>query len=162
MLPTSATILSAVHACLSADAFVRTALGTPPRLYDHPPEDALHPYVAYGAFRLEDVSGDAAPLATATLNIHVHSRYQGRAEAMSLVATLLAALERDRLRPHLPGVASVVSRYSDSFVSRDGHARHSILRLSITVESDPDTAPAAILMAEAGPGLEIVAQELAA
>ena len=157
MLPTSADILSAVHACLSADAFVRAALGAPPRLYDHPPEDAVHPYVAYGAFRLEDMSGDDAPVASATLNLHVHSRYAGRAEAMALLVTLLSALGRDHLRAHLPGVVSVVSRYSDSFVSRDGHSRHSILRLTLTVAPDMPPAVQTAADGDTAPELEIAA-----
>lgn len=145
MLPTPQSVLEGVHACLSGDPHIQSALGNPPRLFDTPPEDVVHPYAAYGAIRLRDVSGDSAPLVEVTLNLHVYSRYEGRAEAMSIISLCLAALERDRLRPHLPGTAAVVSRYADSFVSRDGHSRHSVLRLAITVEG----AEATLLQGEA-------------
>ena len=136
MTPTATDIAQAIHACLLADVHVTSALGTPPRIYDDVPESPVHPYVSYGALRVEDGSGDRAPFVTATLNIHLYSRYAGKAEAMGLLSLLLAALQRDALREHLPGTVSVLSRYTDSFTARDGRSRHSVLRLSIAVAGE--------------------------
>ena len=132
-LPTSTAISEAIHACLTSDLHVTAALGTPPRIYDDVPESPAYPYLSYGALRVEDVSADRSPAATATLNLHLYSRYAGKAEAMSVLSTVLAALSRDRLRDYLPGTISVISRYTDSFTARDGHSRHSVLRLSLSV-----------------------------
>ena len=125
-------LASAVHAVLSGDLHVRAALGD--RLHDGVPDDPVHPYLRYGRIRTEDRSGDDAPRAVHTLTLHLHSRYRGRAEVMGILATVLAALSRDALRARLPGTVSVVSRFADSFTARDGHSRHSLLRLAVTVE----------------------------
>ena len=127
-------LLCAVHATLRDDLHVRAALGSPARLHDGVPTDPVHPYLRYGRIRTEDRSGDDAPRAVHTLTLHLHSRYGGRAEVMGVLATVLAALSRDALRAHMPGAVSVVSRYADSFTARDGHSRHSLLRLAVTVE----------------------------
>jgi len=126
-------ISKAIHACLTNDIHVTEQLGRPVRIYDDVPDGPVFPYVTYGALRVEDISADRAPHVTATLNLHLYSRYAGKAEAMSVLATLLSALNRDALRQHLPGVVSIVSRYTDSFTARDGHSRHSVLRLSLSV-----------------------------
>ena len=139
-LPTQADIAAAVHATLSDDLHVRAALGSPARLYDAVPNEPIHPYLHYGRIRTEDRSGDAAAVESHTLTFHLRSRYRGKAEVMGILATVLRALSRERLRQRLPGVLSVSSRYTDSFTARDGHSRHSVLRLGITVSETVEMA----------------------
>ena len=44
-------ISKAIHALLSGHEEVQTVLGSPPRLYDSPPEDPVFPYLTYGPMR---------------------------------------------------------------------------------------------------------------
>ena len=136
-------ILAGIHACLSADPMIRERLGTPPRLFDRVPSRGqgqgqgqgtdLHPFLTYGEMRCEDAGGDDVEAVAATLNLHVYTRYAGRAEAMEVISAVLFALARQRLRAHIPGLESVTSLFSDSFPARNSLARHSVLRLRLVV-----------------------------
>jgi hypothetical protein len=128
--------MATIHTCLSADLDVKSVLGDTPRLYDYLPDNPLFPYITYGELRTEDKSGDDAPLLMGTLNLHLYSRQEGRAESLSILKYLDGALLRENLRNYLPGITTVVSRYTDSFSARDGFTRHSILRLSFAVAGE--------------------------
>ena len=132
-LPTANALMSAVHTCLSANMHVRSLLGETPRLYDRLPDLPIFPYITYGELRTEDKSGDLSPLMMGTLNLHLYSRQEGRAESLSILDAVQMAVTRDTLRTFLPGTVTVVTRYLDSFSARDGFTRHSILRLSVVV-----------------------------
>ena len=135
-LPSQAAVAAAIHAVLLDDPHVRAELGEPPRLYDAVPDSPVHPYLHYGRMRTDDRSADEVRVETHICTLHLRSRYRGRAEVMGILAVVLRALSRDALRVRLPGVSGVVSRYTDSFAARDGHSRHSVLRLAVTVAAD--------------------------
>ena len=128
-------LLRAVQDCLSDDVHVREVLGDPPRIHDRIVEDAVHPFLSYGEVRAETLGSDA-PATALTVNLHLYTRYRGRAEAMKILAHILSALGRDNLKRFLPGLVSSVSRYTDSFAARDAHIRHSIMRITFTVDEE--------------------------
>ena len=136
-MSTANRLLSGIQSALSDSVDVRTHLGQPPRVFDRrPPVDAVFPFLTFGDVRVEDRSGDGVRVEECTVNLHLYSRYQGRAEAMSILSGVLEALSRDRLRSFLPDCGRVVSRFTDSFAARDGHSRHSVLRITVTLASD--------------------------
>ena len=136
-MSTANRLLAGLQSALGDSLEVRAQLGTPPRLYDRrQPVDVVFPFLTFGDVRVEDRSGDGVRVEECTVNLHLYSHYQGRAEAMSILALVLETVGRDRLRNYLPDCGRVVSRFTDSFQGRDGHSRHSVLRLTITLATD--------------------------
>ena len=136
-MSTANRLLAGLQSALNNNVEVRAQLGTPPRLYDRrPPVDVVFPFLTFGDVRVEDRSGDGVRVEECTVNLHLYSHYQGRAEAMSILALVLEAVGRDRLRTYLPDCGRVVSRFTDSFAARDSHSRHSVLRITVTLATD--------------------------
>lgn len=141
-------LAKAVHAALRDNLDVQYALGgtndVPPRLYDAAPEDPVFPYLTYGAMRSEDISADGTPLASHQMTLHVWSRYTGRAEVLSLLTRVGAALTVEALNVGFDAASGLSARssnpiYSDVLRAADGRTHHGLLRLSITTQHTGDT-----------------------
>ncbi len=134
-------VAKAVHAALSDDLSVQHALGgtndQTPRLYDTAPEDPVYPYLTYGAMRSEDISADDTPMSAHQMTLHIWSRYSGRAEVMSLLSQIGAALNAQALTAtgHID-VRSSNPIYSDVLRAADGRTHHGLLRVSITTQAE--------------------------
>lgn len=103
-------ISKAIHALLSGHEEVQTVLGSPPRLYDNPPEDPVFPYLTYGPMRSEDISADGALMSAHTLTLHIWSRYGGRAQVMEILAVVTGVLQGGGLT--LEGISLVRAQIS--------------------------------------------------
>lgn len=127
-------VSKAIHALLSAEPAVQAVLGTPPRLYDNPPEDPIFPYLTYGPMRSEDISGDGAVINAHSLTLHIWSRYGGRAQVMEVLAAVTGALQNGGLV--LQGVTLVRAQvsYTDIFRAPDGQTLHGLIRFSLTTD----------------------------
>jgi len=132
-------LIKAIHERLSADVAVRMHLGAEPRLYDHIPSDPIYPYLTYGPIRSEDISADGAEIFSHTLNLHVWSRYSGRAEVLAALSCVTTALTASALT--LDGAHQVLTNilYTDIFRAPDRRTLHGLLRLSITTERELET-----------------------
>lgn len=130
------TASKAIHALLSEDLGVKTALGTPPRLYDNAPEDPVFPYLTYGAMRSEDISGDGAVVSAHTMSLHIWSRYGGRAQVMDVLQSVTQALGRANLS--LTGINLVRAQvtYTDIFRAPDGLTLHGLIRFSFITDKE--------------------------
>ena len=127
-------VSKAIHALLSEHMGVQAVLGTPPRLYDHPPEDPVFPYLTYGPMRSEDISADGAVMSAHTLTLHIWSRYGGRAQVMEVLAAVTGALQgADISLPNINLARAQVS-YTDIFRAPDGLTLHGLIRFSLTTD----------------------------
>ncbi|WP_427449915.1 DUF3168 domain-containing protein [Litorimonas sp. WD9-15] len=130
-------LAKAVHAVLRDDFHVQDSFGEPPRLYDAAPEDPVFPYLTYGAMRSEDIGADETPLSAHQMTLHIWSRYAGRAEVLTLIRRVNAALTAETLTAAGDiAVRSANPIYSDILRAPDGFTRHGVLRLSFTVQGD--------------------------
>ena len=124
----------AVHLALSSDVAVQSVLGQTPRLYDHPPEDPIYPYLTYGTMRSEDIGGDDSPMTAHNLTLHLWSRYGGRAEIMSMIQAVSGVLENDNWQLTDGHLVSANVIFTDQFRAPDGRTLHGIIRLNATTQ----------------------------
>ena len=129
-------ISKAVHAQLSANPLVQARLGTPPRLYDSPPEDPIFPYLTYGPMRSEDISADGAVIKSHIMTLHIWSRYAGRAEVMEVLSAVTAALEDAALNLNDIALARAKVIYTDIFRAPDGQTLHGLIRYALTTDEE--------------------------
>ncbi len=127
-------LAAALHAALAQSPAVAAVLGTPPRLYDDPPEDPVFPYLTYGAGRSEDESADDAPMTAHTLTMHIWSRYGGRSEVFDLLHIVSSALKAGQISAGEVRVSSLNIIYTDVFRTSDRRTLHGVLRLSIKTQ----------------------------
>lgn len=130
-------IARVVHQVLSDSTLITDSLGTPPRLYDHAPEDPVFPYLSYGAMRFQDLGGDETTLQSYQMTLHLWSRYAGRSEILSLVEQVKTVLSDDaafETRLTTQNLVSVSLLYSDILRAPDGRTHHGLLRLSILTD----------------------------
>ena len=127
-------VSKAIHALLSDHMGVQAVLGTPPRLYDNPPEDPVFPYLTYGPMRSEDISADGAVMSAHTLTLHIWSRYGGRAQVMEVLAAVTSALQSGELSLPDINLARAQVSYTDIFRAPDGLTLHGLIRFSLTTD----------------------------
>ena len=127
-------VSKAIHALLSDHMGVQAVLGTPPRLYDNPPEDPIFPYLTYGPMRSEDISADGAVMSAHTLTLHIWSRYGGRAQVMEVLAAVTGALQSGALSLPNINLARAQVSYTDIFRAPDGLTLHGLIRFSLTTD----------------------------
>ena len=129
-------VSKAIHALLSEDLGVQAALGTPPRLYDNPPEDPIFPYLTYGPMRSEDISGDGAVISSHIMTLHIWSRYGGRAQVMEVLAAVTGALESAELTLADVELVRAKVSYTDIFRAPDGLTLHGLIRFSLVTDKE--------------------------
>ena len=127
-------VSKAIHALLSEHMGVQAVLGTPPRLYDNPPEDPVFPYLTYGPMRSEDISADGAVMSAHTLTLHIWSRYGGRAQVIEVLAAVTGALQSGALSVPNINLARAQISYTDIFRAPDGLTLHGLIRFSLTTD----------------------------
>lgn len=127
-------VAKAIHDALSADVSVQALLGSPARLYDHPPEDPIFPYLSYGPMRSTDIGGDTTPLITHSLTLHLWSRYSGRVEILQCLSAVSEVLEGGNFQISDAHIVSVNIIFSDHLRAPDGRTLHGLLRLNVTTQ----------------------------
>jgi hypothetical protein len=84
---------AAIFGILTTDAGVVSAMGGVARVYDRVPQNPTFPFVHIGDDQiLEGVSYDLSGASTAAVNVHVFSRYVGKAEVKIIAGAVRAAL----------------------------------------------------------------------
>ena len=129
-------VSKAIHALLSGHMGVQALLGTPPRLYDNPPEDPIFPYLTYGPMRSEDISGDGAVISSHIMTLHIWSRYGGRAQVMEVLAAVTGALESAELTLADVELVRAKVSYTDIFRAPDGLTLHGLIRFSLITDKE--------------------------
>ncbi len=125
----------AVYAALSADAGAQALLGIPPRIYDHVPEAAVFPYVAFG---VAHVAPDDSKMGSAfehTLTLDIFSRYRGAKEAKEILQAVYSALHRAALSAS--GAAFPLCEFHSAEIAPldDGLTTHIAARFRVMEES---------------------------
>ncbi len=131
------SLTKSLHKTLAESNVIKDALGTPPRLYDHAPEDPVFPYLSYGAMRSTDIGGDDAPLMSHQITLHLWSRYSGRSEVLTLLEQVKAVLsDTDTIALNLTSqnLVSATILYADVLRAPDGRTHHGLLRLSFLTD----------------------------
>jgi hypothetical protein len=112
------------------------------RIYDSPPNqpdgmpDSSFPYVVIGDDTLAPFDTDDAVGTSATVTIHVWSRYNGRKEVKTILGQLYSALNRQAPALSAAGYYFIDSLYEfgDIIEEADGKTRHGVCRFRITME----------------------------
>ena len=129
-------VSKAIHALLSGHMGVQALLGTPPRLYDNPPEDPIFAYLTYGPMRSEHISGDGAVISSHIMTLHIWSRYGGRAQVMEVLAAVTGALESAELTLADVELVRAKVSYTDIFRAPDGLTLHGLIRFSLITDKE--------------------------
>lgn len=85
------SLQKALYQHLSMDDALQALLGTPPRLYDHPPQGVSYPYAVLGENRVRDWPGVDGGLEH-ELRFYAYSRHGGRREVKQVFGALYDAL----------------------------------------------------------------------
>ncbi|ADM09674.1 gene transfer agent-like protein [Parvularcula bermudensis HTCC2503] len=129
-LPAAWSLQVGLRAHLSADLDLATLLGTPSRLYDRVPDDAVFPLLTLGESRISPLDGDVKGMVH-DVRINAFSRWGGRKEVRLLTDHLHTALH-DRTFP-IEGYRVVSSRFvfADLFRRPDGDTYQAVSRYRI-------------------------------
>jgi len=131
----SAALRAAVHAALTADPALISALGGQ-KIYDEPPREAAFPYVTLGETRIAALSAGSEPGLEHQLTLHAWSRQGGHREAHVIAGALLHALDDAPLA--LSGHRLVNFRFATADVRReaDGRTYHALVRFRAVTEPE--------------------------
>lgn len=125
-------LLAAIRSALVGDAGVSAAVGA--RIYDDPPADAAFPYVTLGRIETRAADASGASALEHAVTLHVWSRHGGRAEALSAVSAMRAALHNAALAPEGHRLTLLLTTFTDVFRSGDGRTTHGVVRLRAVTE----------------------------
>ena len=105
-------------------------------VFDHVPEDAGFPFVSVGestARPFDCKSGDGMEQQVA---IHTWSRQRGLKEAKSIMAAVVAALDRQSLAISGHALVDIRFLFSDCRLDPDGLTRHGVQRFLVLTQED--------------------------
>ncbi|MER2519734.1 MAG: DUF3168 domain-containing protein [Bdellovibrionales bacterium] len=125
----------AVYAALAGDAGVQASLGSPPRLYDHVPEDASFPYIAFGVAHIAPDDSKMGSAFEHTLTLDIFSRYRGAKEAKEILQAVYAALHRAGLVAVGASFPLCVFHSAEIAPLDDGLTTHIAARFTVLEES---------------------------
>jgi len=127
-------LLGAIRAALLADADVSALLAE--RVYDDAPADAVFPYVTFGRIETRAADASASAALDHAVTLHVWSRHGGRAEALSVIAAMRAALHHAALTPADHRLILLLVSFTDVFRAGDGRTTHGVVRLRAVTEAE--------------------------
>ncbi|NBC14827.1 MAG: DUF3168 domain-containing protein [Gammaproteobacteria bacterium] len=133
---TAAQVTRAVLDLLRADAGLREAFGTPPRIHDGEAGAPAYPFARLETVEESDAGSACVAAKAYRLSISTASRHGGRAYALELVGALRRALETKALE--VPGGRVVLQQivYADVLRSADQRRFRGLIRLKIVTEED--------------------------
>ncbi len=132
----AAALQSALYSHLAGDTSITDLLADDPGIYDHVPEDAVAPYIVVGDSVFNDWDTDDSQGSEAEATIHVWSEYRGRYECKQIQDAVYQSLHRtESLTVSGADVIDVYQTYADTELDPDGHTRHGVQRITITMEN---------------------------
>ena len=125
----------AVYARLVAQLAPRNVYDSPPNQPDGMPA-ANFPYVVLGDDTLVPFDTDNSLGTSATVTLHIWSRYNGRKEVKTILGEIYTALNRQAGNLTATGYKFIDSLYEfgDIIEEADGKTRHGVCRYRITME----------------------------
>lgn len=125
-------VQTAVFAALNGNTTLRALVSG---VYDSVAQGVVFPYVAIG-------DGTAVPFDTcttlgddATIDVHVWSRYRGRAECKAIQEAVYNVLHWQTMAG-LAGLVSIEQEMAQDFLDPDGLTRHGVQRFRILIENE--------------------------
>ncbi len=117
----------AIYQHLKSNPALQTELGTPARVYDDPPADAVFPYLTLGETRIKDWPGVEGGVEH-ELRLHVFSRYAGRREVKRILASVYDALHDAALTVAGHELINIRFVFADAFRRQDGETYQGVAR----------------------------------
>lgn len=114
------SLMEAIYVALFTDTELDGVLAGG-KVFDHVPRAAGYPFVSFGDCESRAVDGDDVPAELHRLDVLVHSRAAGRAEASAIAARVGAVLEGATLT--LTGAQLVYLRLRDTAVGANSDRR---------------------------------------
>lgn len=129
-----ADVAAALLALLKADASVREAFGTPPRIFDNESPLPAFPFLQLDRHEVEPADASCVAGHVHRLTLVVSSRHGGRVEARALVGRIRRAVEETPVV--LEGQTVVLQQvvYSDVLRTGDLSAFRGLVRIRIITE----------------------------
>ena len=124
----------AIFAALSTDATLATLIGSPPRVYDDPPQMTELPYVQIGEGTESDWSTSTDTGAEHQLTIHVWSRSGGRMEARRILSAIYGVLHDGPLALDENRLINLRFLLSQVWRENDGETYHGMARFRAVTE----------------------------
>lgn len=129
-------VLHEIARLWSADPPIARLLGSPLRLYDHPPERAIYPFLRLARAEILPNHADQARSELHSFSLHLWSRAMGRDEVARILARLSLVLDETAF-PLALGAATLIHVYvlqSEIFHAEDGRQVRGVLRLRAVLE----------------------------
>lgn len=119
-------VQEAVFTKLSGDAAMQALIGSPARLYDHAPAEAVFPFLTLGATDAEAADDKNGYGALQIMTLHAWSRYRGRKETQAILDAAYALLHHGDLT--VSGHVCASCRWRDSAIGLedDGLTYHGV------------------------------------
>lgn len=118
----------AVYAALSGDATLQNMVNG---IYDQPPADAVHPFIAIESVSAQDWPMQGVLGVRAEMQLAVYSRYHGKSESHSIAARIYALLHQAALTAAPYTVAQCRVRASDAALLSDQRTNRVALRVQL-------------------------------
>lgn len=124
----------ALDTLFQANAAVKAALGTPPRLFDAPVKMAAYPFAMWRRWETRPIDASGTPTQEHIATLELVSRQTGTQEARLALEALAACLSG----PSPPAIGAKIILalpvYSDVMRANDGRTWLGILRLKVIAE----------------------------
>lgn len=127
-------LAGALLAHLCADPTLNATLGTPPRVYDAPPDKPGYPYLALGRSQSRPFGGVDGEGVEQSLTLTVLSRFRGLEEAREIAGLVRASLDDAALTLTDHRLISLRVIFADAFPAADWRLHFAVLRLRAVTE----------------------------
>jgi hypothetical protein len=128
-------VQQAVVNALSASTEVQSAIGNPPRLYDHVPPGATFPYVVYGPAHVTPYDTKTEIGFEQVVALEIWSRYRGGMETQTIFQALYDTLHRRALTVAGQVFLSCEFHSADLSIEADGLTYHAAARFTILTQT---------------------------
>jgi hypothetical protein len=128
-------VQEAMLGALSASADVQALLGSPVRVYDHVPDDAVFPYVAFGPANVTPYDNLTDVGFEQVITLNIWSRYRGGKETRDIFQSIYDTLHRASLTIDGQTFVSCDFHSADFSLDSDGLTYFCAARFSLVTQS---------------------------
>jgi hypothetical protein len=127
-------VLAALRQAIVSDAAVQSIFGAPARFYDERPSEPVFPFVQTGAVQTRAAGASLKDAMEHLINLHVWSRYGGRAQALDGLHALRACIENGIGPAAGRHIVMASASFIDVFRDADGITTHGVMRVRVISE----------------------------
>jgi hypothetical protein len=129
------SLQAAVYTHLSSDSALQAQLGSPLRLYDLPPTNAVFPYLTFGTLEVRDYSTKSGTGQSLTFTVDIWSRERGSKQTKQIMSLLRERLHDAALTLSVGHLARCQEEFSGLTREADGLTTHGQTRFRAVVTS---------------------------